>query len=101
MDHNQLVSRDGTVYLINRRMNSPVGVSKQVSAYYDQANFLGASLPEFHFAKMRDGRFTVAFKDYINAESLLGTVMYYADMYGNSEWVAVTSVGRTESRYGN
>ena len=101
VDHNQLISRDGTVYLINRRMNSPVGVSKQVSAYYDQANFLGASLPEFHFAKMRDGRFTVAFKDYINAESLLGTVMYYADMYGNSEWVAVTSVGRTESRYGN
>ena len=101
VSHNVLIAQDGTEYLINRRLNSPVGVSKQINAYYDQANFLGASLPEHHFAKLRDGRFTVAFKDYINAEKLLGTVMYYADMYGNGEWVAVTSVGRTESRYGN
>lgn len=98
---NMLISADGTVYLINRRMNSPVGVSKQVNAMYDQANFIGASLPEHHFSKLREGRFTVVFKDYVDAENLLGSIMFYTDMYENGDWCAVVSVGRVENKYGN
>lgn len=98
---NMLISTDGQVYYVNHRMGSPVGVSKQVNATYDQANYIGASLPEHHFAKLIEGRFTITFKDYVNTEDLLGQTMYYADMYGNGAWVAVVSVGRTENRYGN
>lgn len=98
---NMLISTDGQVYYVNHRMGSPVGVSKQVNATYDQANYIGASLPEHHFAKLIEGRFTITFKDYVNTENLLGQTMYYADMYGNGAWVAVVSVGRTENRYGN
>ena len=98
---NMLISEDGEVFLVNHRMGSPVGVSKQINATYDQAEYIGATLPEHHFSKMREGRFTVVFKDYVNVENLLGQVMYYADMYGNGAWCAVVSVGRTENRYGN
>lgn len=98
---NILVNTDGQVFYVNHRMGSPVGVSKQVNATYDQANYIGASLPEHHFAKLIEGRFTVTFKDYVNTENLLGQTMFYADMYGNGAWVAVVSIGRTENRYGN
>lgn len=98
---NMLIDQDGTVYLVNHRLGSPVGVQLQLTAQYDQANYIGASLPEFHFAKLRSGRFTVVFKDYVDIEKMLGRVMFYADMYGNGAWVALTSVGRTESRFGN
>lgn len=98
---NMLIARDGTVYLVNRRMNTPVGVSFQKNAVYEVAEYIGASLPEHNFAKMKEGRFTVVFKDYVNTDNLLGSLMFYADMYGNGEWVALVSVGRVESRIGN
>ena len=98
---NMLIDKLGTVYLVNHRMGSPVGVQLQISATYDQANYIGAELPEFHFAKLKTGRFTVVFKDYVDIEKMLGRVMFYADMYGNGAWVALTAVSRTESKYGN
>lgn len=98
---NMLITRDGTVYLVNRRMNIPVGVSFQKNAVYEVAEYIGASLPEHNFAKMKEGRFTVSFKDYVRTDNLLGSLMFYADMYGNGAWVALVSVGRVESRIGN
>lgn len=98
---NMLITEAGEVFEVNHRLGSPVGVSKQVTAVFDTAEFIGASTPEHHFAKMRESRFTVVFKDYVDAESLLGQTVYYADMFGNGAWCAVTSVGRVESRYGN
>ena len=101
VESNMLITEAGEVFEVNHRLGSPVGVSKQVNAVFDTAEFIGASTPEHHFAKMKEARFTVVFKDYVDAESLLGQTVFYADMYGNGEWCAVTSVGRVESRYGN
>lgn len=101
VESNMLITEAGEVFEVNHRLGSPVGVSKQVNAVFDTAEFIGASTPEHHFAKMRESRFTVVFKDYVDAESLLGQTVYYADMFGNGAWCAVTSVGRVESRYGN
>lgn len=98
---NMLISTTGQVFLVNHRMGSPVGVTKQVNATYDQVKYIGAALPEHHFARLIDGRFSVIFKDYVQIEQLLGETMFYADMYGNGAWVAVVSVGRAESRFGN
>lgn len=98
---NMIIDPDGTVYEVNHRLGSPVGVSKQITAVFDTAEFIGASVPEHHFAKMRETRFSVVFKDYVDIERMLGRVVFYADMYGNGEWCAVTSVGRVESKYGN
>lgn len=98
---NMLVDLDGTIYRVNRRLASPVGVAYNVTAVFDTAEFIGAERPEFHFAKMREARFTVTFKDYVNIEEMLGKTMYYADMYGNGAYVCITSIGRTESRFGN
>lgn len=98
---NILITESGHVFEVNHRLGSPVGVSKQVNAVFDTAEFIGASTPEHIFAKMRETRYSVVFKDYVDAESLLGQTVFYADMYGNGDWCAVVSVGRVESRYGN
>ena len=98
---NMVITDAGEVFEVNHRLGSPVGVTKQVNAVFDTAEFIGASTPEHHFAKMKEARFTVVFKDYVDAESLLGQTVFYADMFGNGDWCAVTSVGRVESRYGN
>lgn len=98
---NMLITESGEVFEVNHRLGSPVGVSKQVNAVFDTAEFIGASTPEHVFAKMRETRYSVVFKDYVDAESLLGLTVFYADMYGNGDWCAVVSVGRVESRYGN
>ena len=101
VESNMLITEAGEVFEVNHRLGSPVGVSKQVNAVFDTAEFIGASTPEHVFAKMRETRYSVVFKDYVDAESLLGQTVFYADMYGNGDWCAVVSVGRVESRYGN
>lgn len=101
VESNMLITESGEVFEVNHRLGSPVGVSKQVNAVFDTAEFIGASTPEHVFAKMRETRYSVVFKDYVDAESLLGQTVFYADMYGNGDWCAVVSVGRVESRYGN
>ncbi|MBR2775797.1 MAG: hypothetical protein IKD75_01600 [Prevotella sp.] len=101
VESNMLITESGKVFEVNHRLGSPVGVSKQVNAVFDTAEFIGASTPEHVFAKMRETRYSVVFKDYVDAESLLGQTVFYADMYGNGDWCAVVSVGRVESRYGN
>lgn len=98
---NMVITEAGEVFEVNHRLGSPVGVSKQVNAVFDTAEFIGASTPEHIFAKMRETRYSVVFKDYVDTESLLGQTVFYADMYGNGDWCAVVSVGRVESRYGN
>lgn len=98
---NMLITESGEVFEVNHRLGSPVGVSKQVNAVFDTAEFIGAGTPEHIFAKMHETRYSVVFKDYVDAESLLGQTVFYADMYGNGDWCAVVSVGRVESRYGN
>ena len=101
VESNMLITESGEVFEVNHRLGSPVGVSKQINAVFDTAEFIGTSTPEHVFAKMRETRYSVVFKDYVDAESLLGQTVFYADMYGNGDWCAVVSVGRVESRYGN
>lgn len=101
IDHTSLITEDGTVYEVNHRMGSPVGIGYQVNAVFDTAEYIGASVPEHTFAKMREKRYSIAFKDYVDVEELLGKTVYFADIYGNGDWCAITSIGRTESRIGN
>ena len=47
-------------------------------------------------------RFTRAFYDPNRiARQLLGTVAFYADEYGNGDWVAITSYTRADSWLGD
>lgn len=101
IDHTSLITEDGTVYEVNHRMGSPVGIGYQVNVVFDTAEYIGASVPEHTFAKMREKRYSIAFKDYVDVEELLGKTVYFADIYGNGDWCAITSIGRTESRIGN
>lgn len=99
--HTSVISQDGTIYEVNHRMGSPVGISFQVNAVFDAAEYIGASVPEHTFAKMREKRYSIVFKDYVNVERLIGKPVYYADVFGNGDWCVITAVGRVENRFGN
>ena len=101
IEHTSVITEDGTIYEVNHRMGSPVGISFQVNAVFDTAEYIGASVPEHTFAKMREKRYSIVFKDYVDVEKLLGETVYYADIYGNGDWCAITAIGRVENQYGN
>mgnify|MGYP003300984500 CR=1 FL=1 len=101
IEHTSVITEDGTIYEVNHRMGSPVGISFQVNAVFDTAEYIGASVPEHTFAKMREKRYSIVFKDYVDVEKLLGETVYYADIYGNGDWCVITAIGRVENQYGN
>ena len=101
IEHTSVITEDGTIYEVNHRMGSPVGISFQVNAVFDTAEYIGASVPEHTFAKMREKRYSIVFKGYVDVEKLLGETVYYADIYGNGDWCVITAIGRVENQYGN
>lgn len=101
IEHTSVITEDGTIYEVNHRMGSPVGISFQVNAVFDTAEYIGASVPEHTIAKMREKRYSIVFKDYVDVEKLLGETVYYADIYGNGDWCVITAIGRVENQYGN
>lgn len=101
IEHTSVIAEDGTIYEVNHRIGSPVGISFQVNAVFDTAEYIGAFVPEHTFAKMREKRYSIVFKDYVDVEKLLGETVYYADIYGNGDWCVITAIGRVENQYGN
>lgn len=101
IEHTSVITEDGTIYEVNHRMGSPVGISFQINAVFDTAEYIGASVPEHTFAKMREKRYSIVFKDYVDVERLIGKPVYYADVFGNGDWCVITAVGRVENRFGN
>lgn len=101
IEHTSVIAEDGTIYEVNHRIGSPVGISFQVNAVFDTAEYIGAFVPEHTFAKMREKRYSIVFKDYVDVEKLLGETVYYADIYGNGDWCVITAIGCVENQYGN
>lgn len=98
---NRLVLKDGTIFDINLRWNDPFATSQATEGRYYAAEYLGASVPEHIFAKMRVKRIEVAFYDTMGAEDLIGKTVFFADTYGNGYWCVPTSVNRSDAWFGN
>lgn len=97
-----LVTKDGLIINANNRWNSRIEGSKTVETRYEANEYLGASVPEHSFAKMRTKKYMFAFDDKNSiAESLLGRILYYADTFGNGDWVVPVSLSRSDQWYGN
>lgn len=77
-------------------------VSGQEDRKHVEIEYLGASVPEHVFAKMRTKRYSFAFfdPDRIGSE-LLGETVYYADQFGNGDWCAIISVSRSDEWIGD
>lgn len=98
----RLIALDGTVFTVSERWNSLNNVEQSEEIRYSANEYLGATAPEHIFSKMRLKRFTRAFYDpNRTASQLLGTVAFYADEYGNGDWVAITSVSRSDAWIGD
>ena len=68
---------------------------------YQANEFLGASMPSHTFAKMRTKRYTFVFDDKDRlASALLGEVVFYADQFGNGDWVVPVGFTRTDHWFG-
>ena len=77
-------------------------VTSQEERKHVEIEYLGASVPEHVFAKMRTKRYSFAFYDpERNGSNLLGETVYYADEYGSGDWCSIISVGRTDSWIGD
>lgn len=98
---NRLVQKDGTILSIDLRWNDPFTTSQATEGRYYAAEYLGASVPEHIFAKMRVKRIDVAFYDTIGADELIGKTVFFADTYGNGYWCVPTSVNRSDAWFGN
>lgn len=98
----RITLKDGRMFEIDRRWNRMFAVSGQEDRKHVEIEYLGASVPEHIFAKMRTKRYSFAFFDpeRIGAE-LLGETVYYADQFGNGDWCAIISVNRSDEWIGD
>lgn len=98
---NRLVMKDGDAISIDQRWNDPFVTSQTTDAKYYAAEYLGASVPEHIFAKMRTKRIQIAFYDTGDAEALLGKTVFFADTYGNGIWCVPVGTTRSDAWFGN
>lgn len=98
---NRLVLKNGTIISIDQRWNDPFVTSQSTDAKYYAAEYLGASVPEHIFAKMRTKRIQIAFHDTGDAEALLGKTVFFADTYGNGIWCVPVGITRSDAWFGN
>lgn len=98
----RLITPGGQVLTVSERWDNFNNAEHSEEIRYSANEYLGASYPEHLFSKMHIKRFTRAFYDPNRiAKQLLGTVAFYADEYGNGDWVAITSYTRSDSWLGD
>lgn len=93
-----IVTLAGAIYAVNKRVDSAYEIQTSNEADANKAKFLGDSVPAHYFNKMRMKSFTVScFDDNGIMEDLLGTVVFYADNFGNGGYCFVTAYDKTDS----
>lgn len=97
----RLIGLDGTVFDIHERRGAPVDVQKSYEVDFEEAQYLGARLPEINTSKFRRRTYTVAFYYPQDLEILMGETFLYADVYGNRDWVVLVGANKLERRAGN
>lgn len=97
----RLIGLDGTVFDIHERRGAPVDIQKSYEVDFEEAQYLGARLPEINTSKFRRRTYTVAFYYPQDLEVLMGETFLYADVYGNRDWVVLVGANKLERRAGN
>ena len=101
--HNQIVTEDGEIFLVNRRLNERSFPQKSITPKYVSYEFLGEDRPSHVFVDgFRKGSFTVAMFDKTgDAEQLLGKKVFFSTTAGWGDWCVVTAINRREVLFGN
>lgn len=97
-DHATLIAQDGQQFTINKRVNEVYEIQTNNEADINKANFIGDDHPTHYPSNMRLKSFTVmCFDDRDIMESLLGTMVFYADNFGNGGWCMVTAYSKADN----
>lgn len=96
--HATLFAQNGQRFQINKRVNSAYEIQTNNQADINKTNYLGDSNPTHYPSDMRIKSFSITmFDDQELSESLLGTLVYYADNFGNGGWCMVTAYDKTDN----
>ena len=97
----RLIRKNGEYFDIHVRWGGRFEASQVENTRYEANEYLGASVPEHSFSKMRVMSFQVSFDDTFGASSILGEVLFYADIFGNGYWVVPVTRSRADHWFGN
>ena len=93
-----LIALNGQKFQINKRVDSAFEIQTSNQADFNKANFIGDGSPTHYPSDMRLKSFTAAmFDDQGIVEDLLGTLVFYADNFGNGGWCMVTAYTKTDN----
>lgn len=97
-DHATLTAQNGQQFQINKRVDTAYEIQTSNEADINKANFIGDSAPTHYPSKMRLKSFTIScFDEQDIMEDLLGTLVFYADNFGNGGWCMVTAYDKTDN----
>lgn len=96
-EHATLTAQNGQQFLINKRVDTAYEIQTANEADINKANFIGDESPTHYPSKMRLKSFTVmCFDEQGVMDDLLGTLVFYADNFGNGGWCMVTAYEKTD-----
>lgn len=96
--HATIIAQNGQQFLVNKRVDTAYDISTNNQADINKANFLGDSYPTHYPNAMRLKSFNIScFDDQGIAEGLLGTLVFYADNFGNGGWCIVTAYDKRDN----
>lgn len=97
-EHACIVTENGEQILINKRVDAAYEIQTTNEADINKANFIGDEHPTHYPSPLRLKSFTATFFDEQGiAEELLGTLVFYADNFGNGGWCMVTAYNKTDN----
>lgn len=93
-----IIAQNGQQLSVNKRVDTAYEISTNNQADINKANFLGDSYPTHYPSAMRLKSFNIScFDDQRIAEGLLGTLVFYADNFGNGGWCIVTAYDKRDN----
>lgn len=96
--HATLIAKNGQKFQINKRVDNAYEIQTSNQADINKANFLGDEYPTHYPSEMRLKSFSVSmFDDQGIAEGLLGTLVFYADNFGNGGYCIVTAYDKKDN----
>lgn len=97
-NHATLTAQNGQQFLINKRVDAAYEIQTNNEADINKANFIGDGYPTHYPSNMRLKSFSITcFDDRGIMEDLLGTLVFYADNFGNGGWCMVTAYNKTDN----
>ena len=96
--HARLIAQNGQQFTVNKRVNEAYEIQTSNQADVNKANFIGDRFPTHYPSDMRLKSFTVTmFDDQGIVEDILGTLVFYADNFGNGGWCMATAYNKTDN----